>query len=276
MEDIPRNLAKDVKRLAEPRPVRRASRWTLLLVDENGRTIRVRAFSFFAVLGLVLCIALPLAAGTGFYLWNLAREENERLRIALTASAEVLGRESPVSPASGLVPGPESLAVSPSPPADSPPEPAAETSFSPPAIFEVGPTAAADEDGGGGDGTEEVSASQPVEVADVRFSEGDRFDVRFRLRNVASGSEALSGHVVVVLELVGDDPARVAIPEVPLIEGRPTGAEEGQTFSIQNYRPMRFRAGPGTGGGRAGNATAFVFDDSGRLILETPLIAAME
>lgn len=270
MEDIPRNLAKDVRRLAEPRPIRRASRWTLLLVDENGRTIRVRAFSFFAVLGLALCIALPLAAGTGFYLWNLAREENGRLRVALAASAEVLGRQAPVSPASGLAPGSEFPAVSPSPPADSPPEPAAETSFSPPTVFEVEPPAAAGEE------SEEVSASPPVEVADVRFSEGDRFDVRFRLRNVASGSEALSGHVVVVLELVGDDSARVAIPEVPLIEGRPTGAEEGQTFSIQNYRPMRFRAGPGTGGGRTGNATAFVFDDSGRLILEMPLIAAME
>jgi hypothetical protein len=111
-------------------------------------------------------------------------------------------------------------------------------------------------------------------VEEVAFSEGDGYGVEFRLRNVAPDGEAISGHVVVVLRLA--EGRWAALPEVPLVKGRPTGKAEGETFSIQNYRPMRFRAGPEVRGDRVRGATAFVFDAEGRLLLETPLTAESE
>lgn len=274
MEDLPRNLAKDVKRLSEPRPARRASRWTLLLVDENGRTIRVRGFPILAALGAGLLIGLLVAAGTGFYLWNLAREDNRRLRVALAASAEILRTEAPRSEGAPPARVPAETPT----PASAPTVEAEETGNGAPevsapesTVSETSePTAAV----ASGSGTR--ADAPPVEVEDVRLSRKGRFEVRFRLRKVAPGSEALSGHVVLVLEMAGGDPPRMAIPEVPLIDGRPAGTETGETFSIQNYRTMRFRAGPGTGGNRVTGATAFVFDDSGELILEAPLADAGE
>lgn len=269
MEDLPRNISKDVKRLTHPRTARRSARWTLLLVDETGRTLRVRGFHILAVLAVLLVFGLTLAAGTGFYLLDLARDENQRLRTALTASAEVLGQTPPVESAAPqsspeLTPVPRPAADDDTAPEASPASPGEMPPLASPAppVSESAPAEAA---------APLPPADAPVAVADVSVSREGRFTVRFRLRNVAPGSEALSGHVVVVMEMATGAPRRVAVPAVPLVDGQPTGETPGETFSIQNYRPMRFRAGPGTGDQVVG-ATAFVFDEAGTLLLEAPLL----
>lgn len=293
MEDIPRNLSKNVKRLTEPRTSRRSSRWTLLLVDENGRTIRVRGFHFFAGLAAVLFLGLLVATGATLYLLRLERAENQRLRQAVAASAEALRRPPAARPAA-----PPSRALplakeTPSPvvptepasdrpaldtdpdrplPAAIPPEPVSDSEpadASPPGdrVFSAAPAESSPENAA-------PSGPPMVAVEEVAFSEGDGYGVGFRLRNAAPDGETISGHVVVVLRL--SEGGWAALPEVPLVKGRPSGKAEGETFSIQNYRPMRFRAGPEVRGDRVRGATAFVFDVEGLLLLETPLTAESE
>jgi hypothetical protein len=243
------------------------------LVDENGRTLRVRGFRVLAVLSLLLIFGLAVAAGTAFYLLDLARDDNRRLRTALAASAAVLGNAPPAEriaapPAPQVTPGPRP--AEPADPAPADPEgdaaPSSPAETAPPASPASPPSQPAPTEA-----AESVPPKpSPVAVADVSVVREDRFTVRFRLRNVAPGSEALSGHVVVVLEMASGTPRRVAVPDVPLVDGRPTGETPGETFSIQNYRPMRFRAGPGAGD-RVVGAAAFVFDEAGALLLEAPL-----
>ena len=281
MEDIPRNLSKNVKRLSEPRAARRSSRWTMLLVDENGRTIRVRGFRLLAALVALLVLGLAVAGGAAFHLLKTERAENRRLRAAAAASAEALrGAAEPRTPAfrpttepdaapPPAEPAPETP-VSAARPAESAEVPASEPrageapALPPERVFSSAPAGDA----------ETSSEPAPVAVERVVFPEEDRYAVRFRLRNVAPDSEPISGHVVVVLRLA--DGGHAALPEVPLVEGRPTGKVEGSTFSIQNYRPMRFRAEPDFDGDRVRGATAFVFDSDGRPLLETPLNAEAE
>jgi hypothetical protein len=121
---------------------------------------------------------------------------------------------------------------------------------------------------------EAPSGPPRVAVEQVTFPEEGRYAVAFRLVNVAPDTEKVAGHVVVVLRLAGGGYA--ALPEVPLVKGRPVGDVEGSAFSIQNYRPMRFRAEPDFDGDRVRGAAAFVFDSGGRLLLETPLNAEPE
>lgn len=307
MEDFPRNLSKNVKRLSEPRTARRPSRWTLLLVDETGRTIRVRGFRFLAPLAAVLVLGLAAAGGAAFYLLKMERAENRRLRAELSASAEApsaavfpatgpsgtangnpdeaLAPETPVSPdgpaeifsappdepgveslensaadSSAAAEGPDAVAPSESPAAESP-------AVAPERVFSAAPADAVE-------AAEAPSGPAQVAVEQVAFPEGGRYAVAFRLVNVAPDTEKVAGHVVVVLRLAGGGYA--AMPDVPLVKGRPTGKVEGESFSIQNYRPMRFRAEPEVGGDRVRGATAFVFDSEGRLLLETPLTAEPE
>ncbi|MFP4033308.1 MAG: hypothetical protein ACLFRG_16630 [Desulfococcaceae bacterium] len=285
-----------MKRLTEPRTSRRSSRWTLLLVDENGRTIRVRGFHFFAWLAAILFLGLLVATGATFYLLRLERAESQRLRQAVAASAEAL-RRAPVarpagprpsqtvpsakeapSPVVSTEPAPDRPAPVPEPdpdrpvPAANPSAPASASepvdSRSPPdRVFSAAPAESSPENAA-------PSGPPVVAVEKVAFSESDGYGVEFRLRNTAPDGEAISGHVVVVARM--SEGGWAALPEVPLVEGRPTGKAEGETFSIQNYRPMRFRAGPELRGDRVRGATAFVFDAEGRLLLETPLTAESE
>ena len=55
MEDIPRNLGKEVSRVKLPRPTRRAKPWTLLFVGDSGRVISIKRFKGFLI---ILCLLL--------------------------------------------------------------------------------------------------------------------------------------------------------------------------------------------------------------------------
>jgi hypothetical protein len=307
MEDLPRNLSKNVKRLSEPRTARRSTRWTLLLVDETGRTIRVRGFRFLVALGLFIVLGLAAAGGAAFYLLKMEQTETERLRAALAGSAGAPAKEpapAAVRPATDEAePGSADADETPAAPGgpaeifSAPPDdpaveslensaadsnaaaegqdglapsesPAGELPAVPPErVFSSAPADAPE-------AAEAPSGPPRVAVEQVAFPEEDRYAVAFRLANVAPGAEKVAGHVVVVLRLANGGYA--AIPEVPLVKGRPTGKVEGESFSIQNYRPMRFRAGPEVDGDRVRGAAAFVFDSGGRLLLETPLNAEPE
>ena len=57
------------------------------------------------------------------------------------------------------------------------------------------------------------------------------------------------------------------LPSVPLQSGKPVG-DSGRSFSIYNYRTIRFRADSAVRADQFENATIYIFSTTGTLIYE--------
>jgi hypothetical protein len=77
MENLPRNLGKDVNKLTVPNPSERARRWTLLFVDNLGKTISFRRFKGFAITLIFFLIILITATVCLYFLFKNEREQNK-------------------------------------------------------------------------------------------------------------------------------------------------------------------------------------------------------
>lgn len=282
-------------------PGKRKETWTLLLVSETGKTIRINWFKGLAVANLVLLLGAVAAGGAFYYLYESESRENRWLRSALTnetpvaAVAAVEKSESKEAlPTNSIAALPQNLEngdsatksvrkkaleigptekLTQEKPSEekvsSESEPASPSygetrkkgpSFQVPGFdTEEGPT--------------DSETRKPLRVAieDFEYSNRDRkhLYVRYKIKNTASRSQPVSGHAVVVLE--GDDqgkPKWLALPNVHLVSGIPTGEEEGQTFSIANYRFMKFRPEDRHDPDQFSKACVYVFDEGGALLLK--------
>lgn len=77
MENLPRNLGKDVNKLTVPNPSERARRWTLLFVDNLGKTISIRRFKGLAITSIFFLIILITATVCLYFLFKNEREQNK-------------------------------------------------------------------------------------------------------------------------------------------------------------------------------------------------------
>ncbi len=292
-----------MNRSTVPQPEKRKENWTLLLVSETGKTIRIKWFKGLAVICLVLLVGAVTAAGTFYYLYGAEARENRWLRSAAKNETPVTGaaavdasgseKETPSkaftypsgksetaenTAGSERKEGPENGPVESEKTSE---ETSSETiaAIKPeapdPSIAETrkkGPSflVPASE-------SNEKPADQenrkPVRVAieDFEYSNGDRKNVyvRYKIKNTASRSQPVSGHAVVVLE--GEDrgkPKWLALPDVHLVSGIPTGQEEGQSFSIANYKFMKFRPEGRHDPDQFSKACVYVFDEGGELLLK--------
>jgi hypothetical protein len=92
--------------------------------------------------------------------------------------------------------------------------------------------------------------------------------VEYRIVNTGSKEQPISGRTVVILKDDGDDQQNwLVLPSVPLSSGKPVG-EGGRSFSIYNFRTMRFKLNNQTGTDQYKTATVYVFTTSGDLLLE--------
>ena len=242
--------------------------WTLLLVSETGKTRRIKWLKSLVVVHLVLLVGAVAAAGAFYYLYQSESRENRRLRIALQSETPVsvaaaVGKFEPEpqeeKPTNSIAAPPQRMEDGDSP-----------TQSDPVKALEIDPTRespsflvpASDTEEGPADS--ESPKPPRVAIEDFEYSDQDRKNiyVRYKIKNTASRSQPVSGHAVVVLE--GDNrgkPKWLALPNVHLVSGIPTGEEEGQAFSIANYKFMKFRTEGLHDPDRFSKAWVYVFDE---------------
>jgi outer membrane biosynthesis protein TonB len=91
---------------------------------------------------------------------------------------------------------------------------------------------------------------------------------RFRVSNAGPRSSPVAGRCVVVLKTDGSDSgAWLAMPGVPLVDGKPDG-KQGQAFRISRYRDMEIKAAGQADLSDVKTARVYVFDSSGAPITE--------
>ena len=93
--------------------------------------------------------------------------------------------------------------------------------------------------------------------------------IQFKLKNTSPDSQPVSGHAIVVLK--GEEIEEnqwVSLPGTSLIEGKPTGKQQGNAFGIRNYKIMKFKLSNSHSPERFQTASVFVFAKTGELLLE--------
>ncbi len=93
--------------------------------------------------------------------------------------------------------------------------------------------------------------------------------VQFKLKNTSPYSQHVSGHAIVVLK--GEEIQQdqwVSIPGISLVEGEPTGSQQGYAFGISNFKIMRFSASMPHSLEKFQTAALYVFTQTGELLLK--------
>ena len=118
---------------------------------------------------------------------------------------------------------------------------------------------------------EKVTAPPVVALGELRMKHDAAKKIltaSFRVRNAGPRSSPVAGRCVLVLKNEGMDPkAWLAMPNVPLVDGKPTG-KHGWTFRISRLIDLRIKAVGPKDPSSFKTATIYVFDASGAKILE--------
>ncbi len=258
------------------------TRWTLLFIGNHGKPITLKRFKGMVLFTLfLLCVSIVFAAG--LFLWNRnilgemnqleshfknVEEQNRELRhekdILLT---RLVVAESRTLEKQGSAPQKqtdEELAG----------QPERDTGHAWQSVPFVMTKAKTE--------TNKQVPGQPkndppgsgLSVAIDKFkvslkSGSDLVRVQFRLKNTSRDSKHVSGHAIVVLRGKEILPNQwVALPAMSLIEGKPTGRQQGNSFGISNFKIMRFTARKLHFPEKFQTASVYVFTEDGELLLE--------
>jgi hypothetical protein len=258
------------------------ARWTLLFIGNRGKPITLKRFKGMVLFTLfTFCLVIALAAG--LYWWNRSilqeknllesklqelTEQNQELRherdILLTrmvlAEARTLEKQdsAPERPSDEKLPGQTGQETT---DAASSPLPAMTTTNNGEQIrVNTQPE------------SESKVAGMSVAIEDFKLSinsANNSVRVRFKLKNTSSDSQQVSGHAIVVLkgEKIQEN-QWVSLPEISIVEGKPTGREQGNAFGIKNFKIMRFTARKTRSPEIFQTASVYVFAKTGELLLE--------
>ena len=346
MENIQRNLEKDVVTFTPPKFSERPESWSFMLVGNHGQVIHLRWLRGLIFSGVFLLIAAIASAGCFYFLYRSTLEENRRLSAALnTPSQQVKPSQAekktladkkpliadkaktedrpvkmPVKPPPKVVPAEPSPKTPAEPSSKVPGEPSPNVSAKttpspetkpdktdvkvkeadksetvkavPPAEEEVklakDDVKPAEENAKpeaddvkkeavvvGKKAEEEKVSVQPEEKTDAEINDFKisyikrrrTLNVQFVIRN--TGPSRISGHAIVVLK---SDKVRrsrwVTLPPVKLTSGKPSGEEIGKTFSISNFKTLKFSAKKQRSPKRFKTAAVFIFAETGKLMLK--------
>lgn len=265
--------------------------WTVLLVDGQGRIRRIPHFrrKMWIVAGLsmgalALAVALGLLYGGMLQKYRALSEEKTVLQDSLVAlrqqnellKARAVRLETLVDPAKEAAaqePAPEA-ASSPrsdaaAPPAQPAPPPAPEPEDVQPAASPKEDTTspASSPEAGQVESEKELRVDAEGLAVDFR-ADTETIAAQFVIKN--TGDIRAEGRAVVVLETeAGSSQLRLALPTVPLRDGRPLG-NRGRRFSISRFMTVdleRKFAEPGT---QFVGAVVYAYTLEGRSLLEKP------
>jgi hypothetical protein len=249
----------------EKDPRRRAGRgdrrWTVLFIGDRGKTTTIYRFkeAVFAVIGLFLLSAA--ISGWFYHLYTKERSENIRLEEKadnLKQAMASLRDEKDILTARLVVA-----------------ESRVEEVFSEKGkgSGENATKPASDKKQAAEAPRRDRSPQMPPSVTAQKFivyhePDVNLLRVEYRIVNTGSKEQPVSGRTVVILKDGSEEQKNwLILPAVRLASGRPVG-DRGRSFSIYNYRTMRFRVNDEVGPDRYKTATIYVFTTDGSLMFE--------
>ena len=288
MENIQRDLAKEVAALQSSKPTRKNKRWTLLFVGDQGKVVTIRWFRWIVMLGVSLLVLAAIASGTLYFLYRHTRNVNMSLQRSLdNIQQQIVGFRSdkevrmaqlvvaetemkrlrarmgpkPVEKAPGnqqkdrdkKEPRSDSQVVKQTEAAVSGPERKLLSGNPPP-----GPVA------------QEKDPRVSIGEFNVFHEEASStFRAQFILRNTDPDSKLISGYTAVILKKLNTPPDNwISLPTLKLAAGVPTGNRKGQYFSIARFKTVRFMVKSKLDSRQFNTATVYVFDADKDLLLE--------
>jgi hypothetical protein len=289
MENIQRELAKEIAALQPLRSLRKNRRWTLLLVGDHDRSWPFDGSAGWRCWCRHCWFWLPSSAACFYYFYLHARQANGELQQSLEGMQRQiveLRREKEILMAQAVV----SRTKTEKPPAQSeskPPEKAAEDRQKEIGKKEPPPEAKGARQSGpvltGTDGkalADSPTDGLPVapghdskvsaeELKVFHDADGGLFKAQFVLRNSRPDNHSISGYTAVILKKSDMPPDKwLPLPSLKLVQGRPGGDKVGQYFSIARFKTVGFSVKSGTDPRQFDSATIYVFDENKKLLLE--------
>ena len=288
MEDIPRDIQRDLARIQNTPAPKHRRQWTLMFVGATGEVVTFRRYKVWLFFYMTLLVGAVSAAGIFWFLSRDSLDENRRLRretkalekqlAAVKAEKELMmarmvltasihretGTKSsaPAAPPAMTASATAGETAQPPPPeqtisADSPPQKKRQASMAPP------DTKAAT--------TEAVKMPLvDVENLKVTINHSDQtIHARFTLKKVTVDGESISGRTFVILRGESDAGHQwLVIPSVSLENGRPSRVRSGRFFSIARFNIVQFNAALNIKGDTISGATVLVYSLKGEPLLE--------
>jgi hypothetical protein len=283
-----RHLQRTVKPSKRSRPDRH---WTLLFIGDHGRVITLKRFKGLMLLG-VLALSISIALALGFYFFShdiIAEKKQLETELKnIEKQLKVLRHEKDVL-MTRLVLAESRVQDTLSDRTD---DQAVETSAQQVVVAfkeNAAPTVVAENEPAPATPAPHPSETEPViaqpepqlsvviEGFQSAYSARDNsIQVQFKVKNTSPNSQYVAGYTVVVLKGPQIEPRNwIAIPRVPLAEGKPAGRNRGYSFGINHFMTVRLKTAAPKSLDKFQTATVFVFTRSGELLLEQDFPASL-
>ncbi len=270
-----------------PRPEKRQGRWTLLLVDDCGRSIQIRWCKAWIAIVLLLTGAASGTAVFTYCMYHTVSAENRSLR----ASPDKADKQNPIlaqnrqtasKPAGDtektmtvpLRPDNSEKNGEPDVQADSDKtgESAPPASPEKPAEPGVQDNTARESVSSAGENVSPAFSASRVSVGDFAcsFSEQrESLDIRFHIRNTNPEAGPVSGLVFVILKTEeNSSPKWLLLPDGKTVSGKLPEDAAGESFSISRFRFVEIKAKGQKKSDEYKTATVIVSDENRNILLE--------
>jgi hypothetical protein len=274
MENLPKNIGKNLTKPPQMKFAKREKRWTFLLVGNSGKVLsfnNVQGWTIASAFVLAICITLAIIL---FFLYRSAVDKNESLLKALTGAREQIAplksdkdilmarlviAESKIE----ALRGKEGKQV----------ERSAGDSINVNVDSQKEPSDSHIQN------KAEKTRSVKIEQFNVLYDQ-DAGDIRieFKLTNIRQDSQPVSGFIFVVFkeDSIAQD-SWLALPKVTLVSGKPSQINKGRYFIISRFTIIRFTTKIEFDPELFKRATVYVFaKKEGELLLEDDFPVAIE
>jgi len=288
MENIQRDLAKEIAALQSSKPTRKNKRWTLLFVGDQGKVVTIRWFRWIVILWASLLVLAATVSGTLYYLYRHARNEIVSLERSLdTIQQQIVGlrNDKEVLMAQLVVSetdmerlrarlGPKQVEKA---PGDRSEDRTKKEPRSNSQVTQQREAAVSGLEGkllSGDPPADSVAQENDLKVSVEEFNvshedSSSTFRAQFILRNTGPDSNLVSGYTAVILKKLDTQPDKwLTLPTLKLAAGVPTGDKKGQYFSIARFKTVRFMVVSRMDPRQFNTATVYVFDANKNLLLE--------
>lgn len=274
-------MAKSQRNKSEPGLLGKGQRyWSIMLVGEHGRVIPFRRFKEIAIAVIGIAFLSLAALVVIAYLYMQQGKTIGRLQGDLDAArrqAAQLKDEKDVLHAKLVIyeiqNTPEAAHKT---SAQATQKPKTQESSTPlvqntaPQTAAVEPTPAVEIKAAEATSPSKPSVNWAVDLQklEANFDAGrELLKISVHVVNNSVPKKSFAGRMAVVLKQTGDPPAKwIVMPSVPLTEGKPSG-NNGQAFSVQNYRTMDFKFYKQRAPIVYDTAAVFVYSTNGELLL---------
>ncbi len=279
MEDISRNLEKDLIPPAPQVQDKKNRHWQILFIDDRGRIIPIRQFKALAVVSILLLTVSMIFAITFFIMFinnrdntisaqselALSKDQVTSLqhevdiltaRLVLTESKNKNEQKDKKTKKTPLRKKADIQKRA------SPKKEIVRTSVKP--AMKKKPEKAAPPD--------HTGKKPSIEVRDFAFTYityKNILRIRFIIKNIDQRIKTASGYIFILLKQNEKDPKSwLTIPSVDLVAGKPSQTGRGQYFKITHFKTVHFKLNNIENPEQFSQAQVYVFDKNGEILLK--------